>query len=237
MKTTLHKAGSRGVADYGWLKSYHTFSFANYYDPERVHFGALRVLNDDYVVGGQGFGEHPHDNMEIITIPLKGALAHKDSMGNAGIISVGEIQVMSAGTGIKHSEFNHDPAHAVEFLQIWVLPNTQNVAPRYDQKKFDIDSKPNDFITMIAPYESHEHLSIKQDAYFHVGHFSNDTILPLPIQDASHGVYIFMIEGELSVDDIILQKRDGLGLEQINSELKLNIKRDSKILLIEVPML
>jgi redox-sensitive bicupin YhaK (pirin superfamily) len=174
MKTILHKADSRGHADHGWLNAHHSFSFAGYHDPERIHFGALRVLNDDIVAGGMGFGAHSHDNMEIITIPLSGQLEHKDSMGNTGVISKGEVQVMSAGTGIQHSEKNKNPDQPVNLLQIWVFPDKKNVAPRYDQKAFDLSAARNRLLNIVSPMGSAEGLNIHQHAWFHLGKLDKD---------------------------------------------------------------
>ena len=166
MKTVIHKAESRGTADHGWLKSWHSFSFADYYDPDRIHFGALRVLNDDIIHGGKGFGTHAHQNMEIITIPLEGALRHRDSMGHEKVIQKGEVQIMSAGTGVQHSEFNDSPTVAVNLLQIWILPKEMNIKPRYDQKVFSLSDRANKFQTVVSPSGQEGSVAINQDAYF-----------------------------------------------------------------------
>jgi redox-sensitive bicupin YhaK (pirin superfamily) len=170
-QTVLHKANTRGVADHGWLKSFQSFSFSGYYNPERINFGALRVLNDDIVTGGQGFGEHPHDNMEIISIPLEGELQHKDSMGNVATIKAGEIQVMSAGTGIYHSEYNPDPSKPAKFLQIWLFPNKRNVTPRYDQIQLNSSDARNAFVQILSPNIDDSGVWIYQDAWFNLARF------------------------------------------------------------------
>ncbi|MBP8067230.1 MAG: pirin family protein, partial [Pedobacter sp.] len=173
-QTVIHRANTRGVADHGWLKSYQSFSFAGYYNPDRINFGALRVLNDDIVTGGMGFGEHPHDNMEIISIPLEGELQHKDSMGNVATIKAGEIQVMSAGTGIYHSEYNSDPSNPAKFLQIWLFPNQRNVKPRYDQIVLDNNKKRNEFIQILSPNANDAGVWIYQNAWFNLARFDKD---------------------------------------------------------------
>lgn len=235
MKTILHKADSRGHADHGWLNAHHSFSFAGYHDPERIHFGALRVLNDDIVAGGMGFGAHPHDNMEIITIPLSGQLEHKDSMGNTGVISKGEVQVMSAGTGIQHSEKNKNPDQPVNLLQIWVFPDKKNVAPRYDQKAFDLSAARNRLLNIVSPMGSAEGLNIHQHAWFHLGKLEKDFSTVYELKDKQDGVYAFVIDGSVTINAEKLEKKDGLGI--IGAD-KLEIKADSEVelLLMEVPM-
>ncbi len=235
MKTILHKADSRGHADHGWLNAHHSFSFAGYYDPERTHFGALRVLNDDIVAGGMGFGAHPHDNMEIITIPLSGQLEHKDSMGNTGVISNGEVQVMSAGTGIQHSEKNKNPDRPVNLLQIWVFPDTKNVKPRYDQKVFDLDKAKNNLLTIVSPMDEKDGLNIHQHAWFHLGKLDKDFSTVYQLKDKQNGVYAFVIDGSVTINGEKLEKKDGLGITGTD---KLDIKADSEaeLLLMEVPM-
>lgn len=235
MKTVLHKANSRGHADHGWLNSYHSFSFAGYYDPSRVHFGALRVLNDDTVAGGMGFGMHPHDNMEIITIPLEGKLEHKDSMANSGVINKGEIQVMSTGTGIQHSEKNSDNKELVKFLQIWVFPDSKNVKPRYDQKAFDLDAGKNTLINVVSPMGDKEGLNIHQHAWFHLGKLDKNFNTTYELKDKANGVYAFVIDGDVTINGEKLNRRDGLGISETD---KLEIKTDSEaeLLLMEVPM-
>lgn len=237
MQQVLHRAESRGHAYHGWLDSHHTFSFASYYHPERVHFGALRVLNDDVVSAGQGFGTHPHQNMEIVSIPLRGDLAHKDSMGHVQVIQQGDVQIMSAGTGVTHSEFNHSPDQEVNFLQIWILPQQQNIAPRYAQKHFAAATRQNQFEFVVSP--SHEGaLWINQQAYFSLATLTADAEVTYSLQQPGHGVYLFVIEGQLEVAGQQLHKRDGLGLWELPEGESLNVKAlaGSEVLLIEVPM-
>jgi redox-sensitive bicupin YhaK (pirin superfamily) len=236
VKTILHKAETRGHAMHGWLDSHHTFSFADYHDPERVHFGALRVLNDDIVEAGRGFGLHPHENMEIISIPLEGDLEHKDDMGNIQIIRHGDIQVMSAGTGIHHSEHNKNHDSPVRFLQIWVIPNKENVKPRYDQIKLNLADRHNKFQQIISAWPGDKGLWIYQDASFSLGRFDKQVNIEYIIKRTGNGVYAFVIEGSFTIENQILQKRDGLGIWETT---KMNITseiQDAEILLIEVPM-
>lgn len=236
MKTTLHKSETRGHANHGWLNSHHTFSFANYYNPERVHFGALRVLNDDRVSGGQGFGTHPHDNMEIISIPLEGELEHKDSMGNHGVITTGEIQVMSAGTGIFHSEFNKNKGEEVKFLQIWIYPDKKNVEPRYDQISIAQISKPDELYQILSPNPDDQGVWIHQQAWFHMGDLSAGWKGKYDLRKAGNGVYFFVIEGNITVAGQVLNMRDGFGVQEVDS---IDITADSpaKILIMEIPMI
>lgn len=214
--SVLHKASTRGHADHGWLVSNHTFSFANYHNPERMHFGVLRVLNDDTVAGGRGFGRHPHDNMEIISIPLEGDLEHEDSMGNKAIIQKGDIQVMSAGTGIIHSEYNKNTDQAVKFLQIWVYPNQRNVNPRYDQITLDIAQRQNKFQQILSPNPDDEGVWIHQDAWFSMGHFDKDIETTYQIKQTGNGVYIFVIKGSVTVEGQTLETRDGFGIWDVS---------------------
>ena len=202
--TILHKADSRGDANHGWLHSKHTFSFANYYNPERMHFGVLRVLNDDTVTAGMGFGTHPHDNMEIISIPLEGDLEHKDSMGNVTVIKNGDIQVMSAGTGIQHSEYNKNKDKAVKFLQIWVFPNKKNVAPRYDQITLKIEDRHNKLQQIVSPNAEDIGVWIHQNAWFHLGKFDKGVSQEYKLKSKGNGIYIFNLNGTLTVDSEIL---------------------------------
>lgn len=237
MKTTLHKAATRGVAEHGWLSSRHTFSFAGYYDPARMHFGALRVLNDDRVTGGMGFGRHPHDNMEIISIPLEGDLEHQDSMGNVALIRKGDIQVMSAGTGIQHSEKNKNHDKEVRFLQIWVFPNKRNVQPRYGQTTLDAHDRHNRFQQIISPSADDEGLWIHQNAWFHLGTFDQGISATYALKDPANGVYVFVIKGSITVNGVVLDERDGLGLEGVNA-LQVSANSDgAEVLLMEVPMI
>lgn len=235
MKTKLHKSETRGHANHGWLNTHHTFSFANYYNPERVHFGALRVLNDDWIAGGEGFGKHPHDNMEIITIPLKGAVEHQDSMGNKGIIKAGEIQVMSAGTGIFHSEYNPNKDQELELLQIWVFPNKRNVTPRYDQQSLGDLEKVNEFYQILSPNPADQGVWIHQQAWFNLGDLSAGWEGSYKLNNPQSGVYVFVIEGEVTVAGNELSRRDGLGVSE-TQEIQISVKSDSKILIMEVPM-
>ena len=231
----LHKASTRGVADHGWLKSHHTFSFANYYNPERMHFGVLRVLNDDFVAPGMGFGTHPHDNMEIISIPLEGDLEHKDSMGNITVIRNGDIQVMSAGTGIQHSEYNKNSDHPVKFLQIWLYPNKRNVQPRYDQLTLKREARKNKFQQVLSPNKDEEGVWIYQDAWFHLAEFDTNTKLPYKLKKPGNGIYIFVLSGEITIENIDLSARDGLGIWD-STELLFHSKSKSEVLVMEVPM-
>ena len=236
MKTVFHSAASRGQANHGWLKSAHTFSFANYYNPDRMHFGALRVLNDDQVLGGQGFGTHPHANMEIISIPLSGDLAHKDSMGNGTIIKSGDIQVMSAGTGIQHSEYNANPEIPVHFLQIWMFPNQENVQPRYDQITLNPQKTENQLHQILSPNLDDEGVWVHQNAWFHLGNFSEESAFSYSLKDKSNGVYIFVLEGELFANEQKLERRDGFGIWETD-EIEFKTKSATQVLLMEVPMI
>lgn len=234
--TILHKAESRGFADHGWLKSFHTFSFANYYNPERMHFGALRVLNDDYVEAGMGFGTHPHNNMEIISIPLEGDLEHKDSMGNTAVIRNGDIQVMSAGTGITHSEYNRNTDRPVKFLQIWVYPRSKNVEPRYGQISLNPAERHNRLQQVVSPDPAGEGVWIHQDAWFHLGRLDKDFSLTYPLKKAGNGVYIFVLKGSLQAGPITLNERDGLGISRQDEILIKAMSHDAEVLVMEVPM-
>ena len=234
MTTTIHKAETRGHADHGWLNSHHSFSFANYYDPQRVQFGALRVLNDDIVTGGMGFGTHPHDNMEIISIPLRGPLEHKDSMGNSGVITKGEVQVMSAGTGIRHSEFNHSKTEVVNFLQLWIFPKLKNIEPRYDQKMFDLADRKNKFQTLVSPDEENT-MHINQDAWVSMIDLDASKEIAYEVHKPGNGVYVFIIDGAVEAGDLQLHKRDGAGITDAG-EIIFKAESDAEILLVEVPM-
>ena len=218
MKTIYHAADSRGDANHGWLKSKHTFSFANYHNPERMGFGALRVINDDFVIAGQGFGKHSHRDMEIISIPLSGKLGHGDNIGNNGIIETGEIQVMSAGTGITHSEMNGDDNEAVKFLQIWVIPNKMNVEPRYQQVRMDDILKPNEFNQVLSPNADDAGVWIHQDAWFSMGNFDKGVTQTYELKNPNNGVYIFVISGKVVVNGNTLDTRDGLGVWDTNTK-------------------
>jgi len=236
METILHKAATRGHANHGWLDSWHTFSFAGYYDPNRIHFGVLRVLNDDTVAPGMGFGKHPHDNMEIISIPLEGDLEHGDSMGNTTVIRQGDVQAMSAGTGIVHSEKNKNNDRPVRFLQIWVFPNQRNVPPRYHQKSFGEEEKKNRLLTIVSPLGSADGgIQIHQDAWFSLGKLEKRLSLTYRVKKEGNGVYAFLLEGDLTINEIVLNRRDGLGISN-ETELAMTANLDSELLLMEVPM-
>jgi len=235
MKSVLHKASTRGNANHGWLNSYHSFSFANYHNPDRMNFGVLRVLNDDVVAPAKGFGKHPHDNMEIISIPLEGDLEHKDSMGNITVIKEGDVQVMSAGTGIYHSEYNKNKNKDVKFLQIWMFPNKKNVDPRYDQITLNENKSKNQFQQILSPFANDPGVWVHQNAWFHLGDFGPGESAEYNIKSEKNGVYIFVIEGNVTVEKQTLNKRDGFGIWDTK---KLHLKADnqSKVLLMDVPM-
>ncbi len=237
MKTILHKARTRGHANHGWLDSYHTFSFAGYYDTERIHFGALRVLNDDTVAGGMGFGAHPHDNMEIISIPTSGDLEHQDSMGNQQVIRQGDVQVMSAGTGITHSEKNKNRYQEVEFFQIWVFPKQKNVTPRYDQQHFTDTEKHNTLLTVVSPIGTKDGgVQIHQDAWFSLGKLDPDFSTRYTLKNKTNGVYAFIIEGDITINGQLLNRRDGMGITETDI-LNIEAVSPAELLLMEVPML
>ena len=231
----LHKANTRGNADHGWLNAYHSFSFASWYNPDRVQFGMLRVLNDDTVAAGMGFGTHPHDNMEIITIPLEGDLAHKDSMGNAATIKTGDVQVMSAGTGIQHSEFNPNHDQHTKLFQIWLFPKFRNVEPRYQQITLDVTKQKNDFAQILSPNADDEGVWIYQDAWFYLSDFDKDFSKKLTLKKEGNGFYIMNIEGEIEVNGEKLEKRDAIGIWE-TSEIEIKANIDAKFLVMEIPM-
>jgi quercetin 2,3-dioxygenase len=235
-KTVLHKAALRGHADHGWLNSYHSFSFANFYDPEKIHFGALRVLNDDTVSESKGFGKHPHDNMEIISIPLEGDLQHEDSMGNIAVIRKGDIQAMSAGTGIFHSEYNKNKDQPVKFLQIWIFPNKKNVQPRYSQVTLNGEDRHNTLQQVLSPDQKEGLVWIHQDAWFHMGKFDKDFEVSYELKKKGNGVYAFVLHGDLTIDGQPLHERDGFGLWDTDKiDITAN-SQDAEVLLMEVPM-
>jgi redox-sensitive bicupin YhaK (pirin superfamily) len=236
VNTVLHKSDTRGIASHGWLESRHTFSFANYNNPERMHFGVLRVLNDDRVDPAMGFGTHPHDNMEIISIPLEGDLEHKDSMGNTTVIKNGDIQIMSAGTGVFHSEYNKNKDKLVKFLQIWVYPNKKNVTPRYDQITLAKNERKNKFQQIISPNADDDGIWIQQDAWFHLGDFDKGVISDYKIKKSVNGVYVFIIKGAAAIGDQKLDSRDGFGIWNTDQFSITANSDDTEILLMEVPM-
>lgn len=233
---TLHKAETRGTANHGWLQTRHTFSFANYYDPERMHFGAIRVLNDDEIGAGMGFGTHPHDNMEIITIPLEGDLQHKDSMGNTAIIKNGDVQAMSAGTGITHSEYNANKDKPVKLLQIWIFPNKKNVQPRYDQVTLNLNDRHNKLQQIVSPNIDDTGVWIHQDAWFHLGKFDKNFSTDYVIKKKGNGVYAFIIKGNVTIEETNLNERDGMGILNMDKIAIQANSADAEILLMEVPM-
>ena len=236
MKQIFYPANERGTNDLGWLKANFSFSFGQYYHPDKVHFGVLRVLNDDVIAPGRGFGSHPHDNMEIITIPLEGALEHKDSMGNIGVISTGEVQVMSAGTGIYHSEYNHSTTSPSKTLQIWLFPKEKNIEPRYDQKNFNNLLKINELTTLISPVKNNDTLWINQDATFSMGEFNPGKEIKYDIKTQGNGVYVFVLEGCVKINDSILNKRDAIGVYNTSS-ITIETETQSRLLIMDIPML
>lgn len=236
MKTVLHKAATRGHANYGWLDTWHTFSFGNYHDTERMHFGALRVLNDDTVAPGAGFGQHEHRNMEIITIPLSGKLMHEDSMGNKGIIRPGDVQVMSAGTGIVHSEKNESIDSPVSFLQIWIFPDRKDLPPRYEQRSFKKEERRNRLQTIVSPVDSSdESVHIFQQAWLSLGSLDQATTHRYVLKTPGNGVYAFLLTGDITVNEIVMNQRDGLGLLGTD-HLSIIANSDAELLLLEVPV-
>ncbi|GGD10562.1 pirin family protein [Hyunsoonleella pacifica] len=237
MKTIVHKADTRGFANHGWLKSHHTFSFSSYQNPERMNFGKLRVLNDDVVQPKMGFGTHPHQNMEIISIPLKGALSHKDSMGNKRAIEVGEVQVMSAGAGLTHSEFNDSKTEEVNFLQLWIIPEEMGVEPNYEQRKFDTSARKNTLQTVVAPKDKLEGnaLPISQQAYIYRTNLDAGNLVSLNIKKPDNGLYIFVTEGGVKISGNTLNKRDAMGVWDTDT-VDISASEDAEVVIIEVPM-
>jgi len=237
MKTIIHKSNTRGFANHGWLKSHHTFSFANYQNEKRMNFGALRVLNDDVVQPKMGFGTHPHQNMEIISIPLQGALSHKDSIGNKRAIEVGEVQVMSAGTGLTHSEFNDSKTSEVNFLQLWIVPEDLSVNPNYEQRFFRLEEQKNKLLTVVAPKDKLEGdaLPISQQAYIYRSSLDIGNTIELKVKSAQNGIYIFVVDGEIEVANNTLEKRDALGVSEAQ-DIKIKANRNSELVIVEVPM-
>jgi redox-sensitive bicupin YhaK (pirin superfamily) len=236
METIIHKADSRGYADFGWLKTHYTFSFANYYNPARINFGTLRVLNDDFIAGGEGFGKHPHNNMEIITIPIQGQLRHTDSMGHTMVIEPNEVQVMTAGTGITHAEFNNSTEIPVKLFQIWIFPEKQNITPRYDQKKFDPLESFNKWQCLVSPDKRNNSLTIHQKAWISRSKISTNKTLDYQLNLNNNGIYLFIIEGQINLNGITLNRRDGIGIWNTNS-ISVNALEESDVLLLEIPIL
>ncbi len=234
-KLIYHPADSRGKIDLGWVLSYPTFCFGNYYNPERISFGALRVLNDDILKGGEGFGDHPHDNMEIISIPLKGGLKHVDSLENVAVIADGDIQVMSAGTGVFHEEHNEDADEAAQFLQIWVYPNQLNVEPRYDQLTLDKTKRDNKFQQILSPYKDDDGVWIYQNAWFFLGNFDKGQRIRYSVKSKENGAYIFLVDGSIKINGQVLNPRDGLGVWDTD-EFMIEIQEKAEILLMDVPV-
>lgn len=235
MKKVVHKSTERGHANHGWLNAKHSFSFANWYNPEKIHFGALRVLNDDIVAPSMGFGKHPHDNMEIITIPLRGSLRHEDSMGNGSVIEAGEVQVMSAGTGIYHSEFNADAQQALNLFQIWIFPNKRDVAPRYDQIRYSEEEMKNHFLQVVSPNEGDAGTWIHQNAWIHLAELDENTDLRYEMKDSSNGIYVMIIDGKAEIEGETLLDRDAIGLSDLQATSVKAIS-NTRIMVIEVPM-
>jgi len=235
MNIVIHRSETRGHANHGWLDTYHTFSFGMYHEPSRMHFGMLRVLNDDFVIGGAGFGKHGHENMEIISIPLQGSLAHADSTGNEGIIKPGDIQIMNAGSGIQHAEYNASETELVNFLQLWIFPKERNIQPRYDQLSFSKEQLRNQLEHIVSASKKDGTLWINQDAELYLGEFDISIDISHAMKSGNHGVYVFVIEGSVTIGDITLNKRDGIGIYDVDSVLA-TVHEQSKILLIEVPM-
>ncbi len=236
MEKVFYAANQRGTNDIGWLKANFSFSFGPYYDPDKIHFGTLRVLNDDIIAAGRGFGAHPHDNMEIITIPLKGGLEHNDSMGNSGVVKAGEVQVMSAGVGVQHSEYNASQTEDANTLQIWLYPKEMNITPRYDQKSFADKMELNKLTTLISPVKSEDTLWINQDATFSMGEFEAGKEINYDIKTSGNGVYVFVLEGSVKIDDSKLNKRDALGVYNTSS-IKIETEALSRLLIMDIPML
>ena len=238
MKTKVYKSSERGTADHGWLKANFSFSFAHYYNPSTMNFGALRVLNDDFIQGGMGFGTHPHNNMEIITIPLKGTLKHKDSMSNEWIsVKTGEVQVMSAGAGLQHSEMNGDSKEELNLFQIWIVPNAQNVTPRYDQKQFEASERKNKLQTLVSSIKNpiEGSLGIHQEALISRIDLDENTTFNYTLKTETNGVYVMLIDGEVEINKEILQKRDAIGIEQTEN-FEISSKNNAQLLIIEIPM-
>jgi len=235
MKTVLHRAADRGKGDYGWLKPNYYFSFGQYNNPDKVHFGALRVLNDDFIAGGGAFPTHPHDNMEIITIPFTGALKHKDNTGGQGVIMAGDVQIMSAGTGVEHSEANESATEPVTLFQIWLFPKERNIKPRYNQRTFDVRERINKWQYVVSPIAADNALWINQDARFALTTLEANKQISYDNAFKGNGVYVVVIKGTVTIGDIVLEKRDAIGITGAESFL-VKASHDSELLAIEVPM-
>lgn len=236
MKDVLYRSYKRGHADHGWLKASHSFSFAGWYDETRVNFGTLRVFNDDTIAPGSGFGMHPHENMEIITIPLRGVLEHKDNMGNSGQIRVGEVQVMSAGTGVYHSEYNPSKTDETELFQVWIFPKEKDILPRYEMKSFDASGRENRFQLLISPLKTDRALWINQDAFVSMGRFANRTAVTYDLHRANNGIFMMVIEGNVFCGKKVLMKRDSIEITDIET-LTMEFLENSEVLIVEVPMI
>ena len=235
MKTTITRANERGTANHGWLKPAHYFSFGGWQNPEKIHFGALRVLNDDWIAGGGAFPTHPHDNMEIVTIPFTGALKHKDSTGGAGIIQAGDVQIMSAGTGVQHSEANESATEAVTLFQLWIFPKVRNIAPRYDQRNFDVNDRTGKWQIVVSPLEKDNALWINQDAIFALANVQAGEKINYENTFAGNGVYIVVIKGAIEIDGVKFENRDAVGIWETNN-FTINVLEDAELLAVEVPM-
>lgn len=235
MTTRIQRATERGYADHGWLRANHSFSFANWYEPSKMHFGAMRVLNDDFIAGGKGFGTHPHDNMEIVTIPLKGAIAHKDSTGTEGIIKKGDVQIMSAGTGIRHSEYNASPSEELNLFQVWIFPRVQNIEPRYQQKSFSESDRKNKWQIVVSPDENDDGVWINQDAVFSLSKIDEKTSIGYTTKFQGNGIYVIVIDGKIMVNQEELNKRDAIEIYGTD-DITLHANTHTEVLLIEVPM-
>lgn len=236
MKTIFHPAKERGFNSFGWLKSNHSFSFGQFHDSEKMNFGLLRVLNDDHVEPSMGFGTHGHANMEIVSIPLTGALRHKDSTGRDEIIKSGDVQIMSAGSGIQHSEYNASKEDAVDFLQIWVFPKLENIEPRYEQKSFSEAQKADQFLTVVSPNTNDEAITINQDAWFSLANLSEGKALDYELHDSNNGIYVFVLEGAIEIAGQALARRDALGVYETAGSATVKANNNAKVLVIEVPM-
>lgn len=235
METKIQRADERGFADHGWLRANHSFSFANWYDPAKMHFGAIRVFNDDLIAGGKGFGAHPHDNMEIVTIPLSGAIAHKDNTGTDGIIKKGDVQIMSAGTGITHSEFNASKTEELNLFQVWIFPKLENIKPRYEQKAFDENDRLNKWQIVVSPDEKDGGVLINQDAVFSLMHATEPGLISYKNKFKGNGIYLMVIDGEVEINNEVLSKRDAIEFTEAD-EISIDIKQAANLLAIEVPV-